>query len=192
MKKFFLATLAVCFLALTSVALAAGPLGGALENLNKAVGPSSGTGLSDDLAGTIGLIIKGVLSLVGTIFFVLTIYAGILWMTAQGEEEKVTKAQDILKAAIIGLIITLGAYAITVFVTGRLGDAGQGPAGQVTPTGQVTPAGPAPEDFTAKCSDKAVLAGGSNPRCRNTVSECQPGDATEQLGGNCAVCCYSP
>lgn len=78
------------------------------------------TGLTKDFEGSISTIIIGVLSLAGTIFLVLTVYAGILWMTAQGKEEQVTKAKDIVTQAIIGLAITLAAYAITAFVTGKL------------------------------------------------------------------------
>ena len=124
MKKnifiFSLLAISAFFLAGADVVLA-GPLSGALNNLDKAVGPQSGTGLSGDLAGTVGLIIKAVLSVVGTIFLVLTIYAGVLWMTAAGEEEKVTKSKSIIKASIIGLIVIMSAYAITAFVTARLG-----------------------------------------------------------------------
>jgi hypothetical protein len=65
-------------------------------------------------------VITTALSLVGSIFLGLMIYAGILWMTAAGEEDKVTKAKNILKAAIIGLAVTMSAYAITAFVTGKL------------------------------------------------------------------------
>lgn len=81
------------------------------------------TGLSENLSTSVSSIIIGALSLVGTIFLVLTIYAGILWMTASGNEEKVTKAKNIIVAAVIGLVITMAAYAITSFVTGRLGGA---------------------------------------------------------------------
>jgi len=78
------------------------------------------TGLSKDLDVTLGLVIKGALSLVGTIFLVLTVYAGILWMTARGEDSAVEKSQNIIKASIIGLFITLSAYAITYYITNRL------------------------------------------------------------------------
>lgn len=81
---------------------------------------AKGTGLTSDFAGSISTVITGVLSLAGTIFLVLTVYAGILWMTAQGNEDKVSKAKDMITQAIIGLAITLGAYAITAFVTGKL------------------------------------------------------------------------
>ena len=64
----------------------------------------------------IGLMIGYVLSFLGVIFLVLTIYAGLLWMTAQGNDQQVDKAKEILKNAIIGLIIVMAAYAITAFI----------------------------------------------------------------------------
>ncbi len=83
------------------------------------------TGLSTaDLGQTVGSIIAIVLSLIGTIFLVLLIYAGILWMTARGDSEQVSKSKDIIRAAIIGLVIVLSAYAITYFVGTRLSGAG--------------------------------------------------------------------
>ena len=42
-------------------------------------------------------------------------------MTAAGNEERVTKATDIIKASIIGLFITMSAYAITTFVASKVG-----------------------------------------------------------------------
>ncbi len=68
------------------------------------------------LSRTIGGIIRGVLSLVGVIFLVLTIYAGLLWMTASGAEDKISKAKDILKSSVIGLAIVASAYGITALV----------------------------------------------------------------------------
>jgi hypothetical protein len=71
---------------------------------------------ANSLSETAGKIIKIVLGLLGTVFLALTVYAGVLWMTAAGEEAKVTKAVDILKASVIGLVIILAAYSITYFV----------------------------------------------------------------------------
>lgn len=68
----------------------------------------------------IGSVLGKVLGFTGTIFFVLVVYAGILWMTAAGNEEQTTKAKKILGAAIIGLVIVLSAYAITTFIGGIL------------------------------------------------------------------------
>lgn len=65
-------------------------------------------------------IIAVVLSFLGVIFMVLMIYGGYMWMTASGDEQKIEKARDIIRSAIIGLIIVIAAYAISVFVISRL------------------------------------------------------------------------
>lgn len=64
----------------------------------------------------IGQLIGYVLSFLGVIFMVLIIYAGILWMTARGNDQDVEKAKEIIKNAVMGLIIVLAAYAITAFI----------------------------------------------------------------------------
>ncbi len=64
----------------------------------------------------IARVIQIVLSFLGITFIILMITAGFRWMTAQGNEELVTQAQDTIRAAIIGLIVVLAAYAITYFV----------------------------------------------------------------------------
>lgn len=61
-------------------------------------------------------IIYVALGLLGTIFIVLTVYAGFLWMTAGGNEDNISKAKKILMASVIGLLIILVSYSITWFV----------------------------------------------------------------------------
>lgn len=61
-------------------------------------------------------VIDALFSLVGVIFFILMIYGGYIWMMAKGNEQDVDKAKNIIRAAIIGLIVVVGAYAITAFV----------------------------------------------------------------------------
>jgi hypothetical protein len=65
------------------------------------------------LSENIGSIIKYLLSFLGVIFIILTIYGGFLWMTAAGDSEQITKAKDIIKSSIIGLIIIVAAYSLT-------------------------------------------------------------------------------
>ncbi|MEK7558059.1 MAG: hypothetical protein AAB530_02525 [Patescibacteria group bacterium] len=64
--------------------------------------------------------IQAILGLLGIIFLILILYAGFNWMTAAGDEEKVTKAKETLSRAIIGLIIIVSAYLITIFVFSKL------------------------------------------------------------------------
>lgn len=66
----------------------------------------------DKVGGIVGLI----LSFLGVIFLALTVFAGFLWMTAQGNSAKVDRAKDLLINAVIGLIIIVAAYSITLFI----------------------------------------------------------------------------
>ena len=71
---------------------------------------------ADSLESGIGNIVFALLSLVGIIFLFLLIYGGIFWMTARGNESQVDKAKNIISNSLVGLIIVLLAYAISVFV----------------------------------------------------------------------------
>lgn len=72
------------------------------------------------ILGRAGGLVGLILSFVGIIFLLLTVYAGFMWMTAQGNSSQVEKAKDLLINAIIGLVIVTAAYSITVFVGEQL------------------------------------------------------------------------
>ncbi len=65
-------------------------------------------------------IIAIALSFLGVIFLILMIWAGFGWMTAAGDEEKITKSKETIRSAIIGLIIVIAAYALSVFIIERI------------------------------------------------------------------------
>lgn len=71
---------------------------------------------SNWLASKAGTIVGVILSFVGVIFLGLMIYAGLMWMMAQGNEQEVEKAKDLITSSIIGLIIVFAAYALTAFI----------------------------------------------------------------------------
>lgn len=73
-------------------------------------------------------IIQTVLSLVGIVFLILILMAGYWIFTAKGDEAQVEKGQNTIKAAIIGLIITLAAYSITLYVGSKTQEASSGDA----------------------------------------------------------------
>jgi len=79
------------------------------------------------VGGLLAKVLTAFLSLLAIIFIALIILAGYNWMTAAGEEQKVTKAKETIQKAVIGLIIIMSAYAITAFVFGAL------PNGNVVP-----------------------------------------------------------
>ena len=86
--------------------------------------PSLTLGLNtSDLKSAVVRIINWVLGLLGIIFLVLMVYAGFLWMTAQGDPKQVDKAKSLLTQSVVGLVILLAAYAISTFVIESLQDA---------------------------------------------------------------------
>lgn len=139
MRKALLYLALLCMMVVVAgPALAAPDIGigpGSEENLAgdvAKVGGYSTVGVSDTtLSESVGRVIKVALSLVGTLFLVLIIYAGILWMTASGNEEQVTKAREIIQRAIIGLVLTLAAYGITIFVLVAITSSAGGTSSQI-------------------------------------------------------------
>ncbi|MDD5251527.1 MAG: pilin [Patescibacteria group bacterium] len=79
------------------------------------VGTSSGL-VTTELPVVIGKFINQIITLLGIVLVVLIIWAGFKWMLARGNEEDVNEAKDIIKNAVIGLVLLLTAYAITNFV----------------------------------------------------------------------------
>lgn len=61
-------------------------------------------------------IINAALLVMGVLVVGLIVYAGFTWMTAAGQEEKITRAKKIISGSIIGLLLILSSLAITRFV----------------------------------------------------------------------------
>lgn len=110
---FFVVTAGVCLGG--APVLAQGNLQDAGSHLNT-VATKAGT-TEGELSSIVGTVINTALTLIGLIFLILMVYAGFLWMTARGESDQVDKARKIIVGSVIGLVIVLSAYAITVFVT---------------------------------------------------------------------------
>lgn len=87
----------------TPISIVSGPSG---AGYNKAV-------ILESIAGQV---ITGIFSLLGIVFILFTIYGGFLYMNARGNEEQTKKALSIITQNIIGLMIILGAYALTYFI----------------------------------------------------------------------------
>lgn len=104
-------------LAQTSIETGSNPSLKDAFKIQQEIGERAGYNNSNlDLLDIISAVINVVLSLIGILFIILIIYSGITWMTSGGEESSVSKAKKTLKQSIIGLVIVLGAYAISYFV----------------------------------------------------------------------------
>jgi len=94
----------------------------------------------------IGNVIGAALSFISVLFFVLMLYGGIRWMLARGNDDEVKKALDTIIGAIIGILIVLGAYAITNFVFNSVSIQGGGGGGNGGGSGN---GGGGPTEFVA-------------------------------------------
>lgn len=61
--------------------------------------------------------INWTLGFIGLIFFIFIVYAGLLWMTSGGNEERAEKAKQSLGRALIGFVIVFFSLAISYGVT---------------------------------------------------------------------------
>lgn len=78
------------------------------------------SGLSTNSVSTTAIqIINTALGLLAILCTGLMIYAGFLWMTAGGNDEKVEKAKKTIWACVLGLLIILSAWGISSFVLGK-------------------------------------------------------------------------
>lgn len=81
-------------------------------------------GITDPRA-IIGRLISGILSIIGSVAVLMFVYAGVLWITAQGEPKRIQRGKDIMLWATLGLGIIAGAYVfvnaiINAFTTGSV------------------------------------------------------------------------
>jgi len=133
-KKLFWIVLAVIVIsvglemATANVALADGIDGTkASEYLDEVVGkvkdPNKKLGIGKrEIPEMIGIILYYVLGFLGVICLLLIIGAGVMLVTAGGNEETVTKAKGIIIGAAIGVIVILASYALTSFVVNQIMD----------------------------------------------------------------------
>ena len=82
------------------------------QNAGFATGPS--------IQVIIARLIRTAISFVGIIAVVMIVYAGFLYMTAAGNTKRLETAKNILRQAIVGLIIVLASFGIVQFIIGKL------------------------------------------------------------------------
>lgn len=103
---------------LSSMPALAAPADDILSGLNAAAQePGYNTQLG--LPALIGRLIAVVLGIVGIVFAINIIIAGINYMTAGGEKGKVESAKKSITQSVIGIILIVAAYAISSFVVNQ-------------------------------------------------------------------------
>ena len=72
--------------------------------------------ITETITKRIGTFISYLLSLVGVLFMGYLVWGANKWINSEGNEENIQEAKKIIYSAVKGLIIVLGAYALTWFI----------------------------------------------------------------------------
>lgn len=75
---------------------------------------------SADLPTIIGRVINVLLGFLGIVLLFYVLLAGFKWMTAGGNEKATTEAKEMIKNAVIGMVIIVAGFAISNFVITQL------------------------------------------------------------------------
>lgn len=65
-------------------------------------------------------LVNWLLGFLGLISMILLLYAGLIWFKARDNEEEITRAKQILKGSLTGLVITLLAYGLAQLLFSQL------------------------------------------------------------------------
>lgn len=95
--------------------------GGAVDSVGK-VQSAAGLGSNTPPALTtiVGNVINVALGFLGILLLGYMLYAGFLWMTSGGSDEKAEQATTMIKNSVIGLFIIVAAFSISNFVLNSL------------------------------------------------------------------------
>jgi len=153
-KRFIFGVIAgfgISFLLLTAAVFFVSDAAFAQVEIDPEYGTTFGLGTAD-LMSTVIKIVQWALGFLGLIAVIMIMYGGFVWMTAAGNTDKVDKAKKIIIRAVIGLVIVLLAWAITLFIMRTMSDVTDG-------GGQLCDPGPPREirsDGCADCNDSGT------------------------------------
>ena len=66
--------------------------------------------------GVIGELVRNALGLSGVAALAVFVYAGIRYLTSQGNEETITKSKNMMVWAALGLVVLFASYSIVSFI----------------------------------------------------------------------------
>lgn len=107
--------------AATAVTTFAVPFIASAQGVDLGLNYATSIGLgTKDVRETVGGVIQAFMGLLGIVAVVIILLGGFKWMTAAGNDEKVSEAKRLIIQGIIGLVIVMSAYAIAQFVVGAI------------------------------------------------------------------------
>lgn len=103
----------ISFLARTTESICVGPLCSSLQNGNN-------TSVMGLVGSTLGKIINIAIIIGGFFMLLYLIWGAFDWITSEGDKEKLSKAQQKMQNAVIGMLIVVGALTIFGVVSGDI------------------------------------------------------------------------
>jgi len=76
---------------------------------------------ADNIPQLVGYVVKGLLGVTGAISLFMMVWGGIVWMTSQGNAERLKQGKDTILWAILGLIIIFMSYILINFIFTLIG-----------------------------------------------------------------------
>lgn len=96
---------------------------------------------TDDLLGTVKNVINAILGVLGIVAVVVIILGGFSFLTSQGDAGKVMKGRNTIIWGVVGLLVSIFAFAIVNFVLGAVSSSpsNSGPGHTITPDPNTNP-----------------------------------------------------
>lgn len=108
---------AALLLGAADLALAQGTAWNGIRANTTPLGCAFGTcGVPADPRSIVAVVIKIFMGILGIIYLTYTVHAGFVWMTSQGDTDKIERAKSTLTTGVVGMLVIFAAYAIVRYV----------------------------------------------------------------------------
>lgn len=111
--------LGAVMIALTGVPVGAASCGSAKQCIDQGLTASGASGTSGDLSTILTTVTNILLFLMGAVSVIMIIIGGFRYVTSQGDQTQMQSAKNTILYAVIGVVVSIAAYAIVSFVVAQ-------------------------------------------------------------------------
>ena len=108
--------LGAVMIALTGVPVEAASCGSAKQCIDQGLTASGASGTPGDLSTILTTVTNILLFLMGAVSVIMIIIGGFRYVTSQGDQTQMQSAKNTILYAVIGVVVSIAAYAIVSFV----------------------------------------------------------------------------
>lgn len=106
-------------IALTGVSVEAASCGSAKQCIDQGLTASGASGTPGDLSTILTTVTNILLFLMGAVSVIMIIIGGFRYVTSQGDQTQMQSAKNTILYAVIGVVVSIAAYAIVSFVVSQ-------------------------------------------------------------------------